>query len=536
MTTRLTEKEIANGIKTWKRNFVAWSQSPYGFYVDRTWDEERGIWLENRNGLPVIWTERQRRAFEYLFTFNDKGQLPHSTVYWFDIGKSGKTLFQAAIGQWLGMFYDSRAEVLFGANARDQADFRCFGSMMSSIVLNPYSDFFIDRDNLLTSSVTFKYTLNTARPIPRKAGSQSGTNAIFIGTDEIWDYTGEGAIKHYEEMKQTPTRNFSLLLTTSYPPYIGDPGPANMVLDEFFDKHDRPRKGITQVFPDLPLYVNEFGEAVWWNHEPYPWHLKIEASGLTFLDEQKSKTSGRHNFYLRTWEARRVQDIDAFVPAEAWDACEDLSLQPIWISGEKNVPMCLGVDLAAKRDTSFVVGRSYEPVTSQFILRYHRIFDPKEYEGRDLLTEVKNAIMQLHKEQNVLAVYIDPSQAYLMAEELKSAGVKVVEVEQSKMRVKADTDYRSFIIGKRLRNYPQCGDLREHVINAAVATREDDTLRIDKRKTSMKIDGAVADSMCCLATGEHRDIFDRLSRRRNKPIQAQKPRINPYRMIFMGGK
>src|SRR5690606_41046830 len=99
--------------------------------------------------------------------------------------------------------------------------------------------------------------------------SVSGGNPVFMWFDEICAYEGKRARNIMSEMKESPTRNVSYALITSYPPFEGDDGPLNDTLTAFFDpaRNDAPREGIEQVegLEDLPLWFNpKSGVAVWW--------------------------------------------------------------------------------------------------------------------------------------------------------------------------------------------------------------------------------------------------------------------------------
>lgn len=513
LTHRLTPHEIAENLPLWSRSFVDWSEGPFGFYVNQVWDDRRKLWTKKRQ--PVRWDTRQAKALRYCLTLNDDGKLPVSELWWVDIGKSGKTMLQAAVAQWMGLFIDTEAELLLTANSREQAGIRAYGELMRSCRRNPYMAPYVTlpaEGAATPGPTTFAFTKNVARPVPLNAGSQAGTNPVFRGIDEIWAYEGDAAQAMIAEFKESPARNISFLFVSTYLGFEGEATPLNKVLDGFFDEYELPRANVSQPIPDIPLYIAG-GVAVWWNHDPYPWHTP------EFMQKQRENLANTESHYLRVWEARRVQRTDTYIPIERWDMCEDPTCEPA-DRGGRGRPMVLGLDLGVKDDHSAVVGRALNPVTGRYELTCHRIWEPGDFmmTGRqveDVIQEVENTILDWHYKHNIIAVYFDPTQGYHLAGRLKKAGVNMVEVAQSgKGREMADTNYRLLILGRLLRNYPESWDLREHVRRAVGRETRGGAFRMDKRLTSQKIDGAIADALACYGCNEERAAFERAVRRR----------------------
>lgn len=529
----LTRQEIADNYDLWRRSFVDWSESEYGFYVDQRWNDQLNEWTAFPDGVPIVWDERQRRALRLLFTLDERGRLPYSDVYWFDIGKSAKTLIEAALAQWSAQYHNFFSEIVLNANSKDQASERAFWALKHSLDMNPYKNIILKDGGDLDRELTFRYTGNIARPNPRKAGSQSGINPTAIFFDEIWDYTSENDQEHFEQQKPSPARNISYRFVGSYPPFLGEPGPANAVLDDFFDGLEQPRAGVEQFegLEDLPLFMKD-GVVVWWNHEPYVWHVAMGT-----LARERNNPGVTEAGYLRIWEARRVQRENSFVIIDKWDDCEDatlkrVELKPGW--GAAREPMVLGVDIGIDHDSSGVVARGWDPATQRYVLRYHRIFLPDHYKGRrlDILKDVKQLILDLCRYHKVFAVYYDPSQFEGTAGDLEDAGVKMVRTTQNNSRLVADTHYRQHIATGALRNYPQCRDLRQQVRAAVAEESGDEAIRIRKRKSSSLVDCVVADSMACLGVMEHKSEFERWVRRKMRPPTPMRRRVPDWDAVY----
>jgi phage terminase large subunit-like protein len=513
--------------------FVAWSESPIGFYVNQSYDVKRGLWVIG--DAPIVWDERQRQALRHIFRVDKDKRLRYSRVVWVDIGKSAKTLMGAAVTDWLGRYFEDEAELLVVANSKEQADVRMFASLRDSLLRNPHVKQFCDLEDRAAMKITYTDTGNIVRPVATKAKSQSGSNAICIAIDEMWGYEGDTSRALLAEMKPSPTRNVSLVLTTTYPGFVDDDGPLNDILDEFFNAEGVAKEGVKKVagLEKLPLWERD-NTVLWWNHEPYAWHTRKMPSGKTFLQEQRDDPMMSESHYLRIWEARRTQRRDVYVPLDLWDMCEDTEWHGL-STLDRNVPVVVGVDIGRKFASTAVIVRGYDTVTRKYVLMAHRIWGPGQVQAQetDVIAVVIQYIMDLTRQQRVLAVYFDPWQMYHAAERLKKLGVNMVECTQNNRRIVADSQYRGLIMQRLLRNYSQSRDLRDHVANVVGREVGMGSIRFDKKRTDKDIDGAVADSMACLGITEHLSEFERLERLRRHPTRPQSRR-NYYREVFYG--
>jgi hypothetical protein len=520
VTTR-TRTELNE--RDWKRyanSFIAWSESPVGFYPGRVYNTRKNEWQKSSD--PIKWQPRQRAALEWLFTFDAKGKLPIDTLCWIDIAKSGKTMIQAALATWLGMFHGGPdAELLMAANAAQQAGVRAYGTLWKSLKLNPYKSKICDLSSL-RSEIRFLLTGNVVRPVPMKASTQAGSDNVFIGFDEMWSYEGDSARQFLAEMKQSPTRNLSIQVITTYPGYKGEDTPLNDLISLFFDSNNELTHGVKQPLEGVPLYV--IGRtAMWWNHEPYAWHT------VERMAEYRRRYRGMEAEFRRIWQAELIQRSDTFIDMNRWDSCTDEDWEPLG-SEDRRVPMVLGLDLGVKHDSSALIARGYDLVTRKYPLLDHKIWVPGDLgleDPKHIVELVLQKILDLHRKHKVIAVYYDPSQAYLLAGMLQREGVNMVEVTQGGVRERADMHWYDLVYERRLRNYQDCDDLREHV-RSAVSRRTKSGFRLDKSKTSLLIDGAVADSMACLGISEHIKDFEIAARPRIIP----RPVRNVFKRIY----
>jgi phage terminase large subunit-like protein len=508
---------------------VSWSESPIGFYPTKKYDARRMIWENSRE--PIEWVDKQRRWLDHVFT----RPFAYDEVWVIDIGKSGKTMIGAALAQWFGMFSDLPGEILLAANAREQSKVRTYKALNQSIALSP-NPLVIDSTR---TEVRWK-SGNMARPVPLNAGTQAGSDALLITFDEVWNYTTDAALEMFAEAKSSPTMNVSMRVITTYPGYRQDDGPLNDMLKDFFDDVGDPNPGTERIpgLEDLPCYKR--GTIfLWWNHEPYPWHLR-EVEGQTFLDRQRRALGRRPNEFKRIWQAQIVSREETFVHPLVWAKCEDDDWSPL-PSTAQGVVGIIGVDIGVMRDSSAVVMRGLDPETLRIPLYDHKIWRPMPDPDRPgeppevRLKEVAQWILDRIRRHRILAVYYDPTQAKLMAqllqEEIKMGGfsAKLVPVEQGKRRIEADMHYKDLIYAGELRNYPQSADLTQHVLDASARYISGGRFRIDKSQQGIHVDGAVADSQACLGVKEHQNDF-LYTHRSRRP--KRRPPMNHYREAF----
>ncbi len=518
-------KSAESEMEAWSRSFVDWAKSPFGFYADQYYDAKRGVWV--KKSAPVQFDIRQERVLRWVFTLREDDRLPINELWWFDIGKSYKTGIQAALAQWFGMFVDTNAEIQLAANSRDHAGIRAYKALTDSVTFNPrghlISEWIKEEFHFIQHDEDGNRVDNVLRPVPSRAASVSGGNPIFRAIDEIWAYEGERAKELVNEIKESPTRNLSFMLVTSYPPFEDTDGPANDTINAFFEAEDIPREGIEKIegLEDLPFYVDlENGVGVWWNHEPYAWHLRKNSEGKSFLQRQREKPGTSYQHYLRIWEARRTQRLDSFMPMLDWEKCLNEDLRPFDPQVNKKEPVVLAVDIGIKRDRSFVVGRAWDSIRYKMPLRLHKMWNPKDYAKRDkidVVSDVKEYVFQAHRDYNVLACVYDPSQFQGPASDLKKMGVNMVEFTQNNERTAADTAYRGYILARIIENYEGADDLGDHVRHAVARELGNGTIRLDKRKVNSPIDGAVTDSMCTAEVEKRKAEFERLAKRGNRP-------------------
>jgi hypothetical protein len=535
MSTPSETLDAAEQVALHHRSFVEWSESKYGFYVNQWFDPTlrsgRGGWHENVFA-PIRWPDNQRRVLQWALTLNEDGRLPLSELWWVDIGKSAKSLLAGAVGQWFGQFIGGGSDMPFFANSREQAGGRSFKALTDSLAWNPIGHELAEWD---TQKAAFKNTGNKALAAPSNPGSIAGANPVFRAMDEVWDYDDPKHDTLMAEAKASPTRNVSFLLVTSYPPFAEDAGPMGKVLTEFMED-GLAREGIEKVpgLEDLPFWIDPVnGVGLWWNHDPYPWHLMKFDNGQTFIEREMNRKGVSKAQALRIWRAQIVQRDDTFMPMVKWDALEDPDWHPLGPKDRK-VSLVAAVDIGIKGDHSGGIALDWDLISQKYRLRAHKHTKPADYVGRDqrdAVQDMKEWVWQLHQEQNLIACGYDPRDFQQAASDLTKLGVHMVEFTQNNMRTDADTHFRGMILGGQLKNY-FASDIREHVLNSNAREIGDGGIRLIRPKTSKKIDLAVAYSMAAWIAWMHKSRFEWLVQHpHGLPMQRY---TNPFQRVFGG--
>lgn len=503
--------------------FSHWSQYEGGFYPGTEYFERSGLWKPSSK--PVKWIPALIEVFDWLFTFDKRGQMPVDDFFLIEGAKAGKTMAEAAVGDYCGRYVDKGipGEIIFAANSQTQADIRAFGVLQASLRRNPHVDQIVEggRNGIMESEIRYKDTGHVVRRVPKNAASQAGSNAVAIIIDEIHALKRGRDAAWLAEMKPSTTRNVSLRFYGSYTGYWGDDGWLTEELGGFVGEDGLPTAEAKRVpgLEHLPLLI--IGRrALWWNHDPtiYPWNTPDR------LERLRQQYRLMPNEFRRQYYAEIVQSEEALFPPSVWHRNTDETWEGLK-PGETQVGMVGAVDLGAVRDSCGVVWRGIDPDTNRLPLYGDTEWKPRDYKTQSpgyILNEVKQHILDMHRTHKVFAVGIDPSQAYLMGHDLEQAGVKVELIGQVATRETMDTAYRQLVYEGRLRNYRNAGALTEHVLAAVAKTTPDLKIRIVKDKTTKMIDLCVADSMCCAMVEQYKSQLTNWVRNKGKP--AWKPR------------
>ena len=296
--------------------------------------------------------------------------------------------------------------------------------------------------------------------------------------DEVWAFSSERMRRLYEELLPPPTIKGSYLWLSTTAGFSGE----GALLEEIFKRGMAGRR----ISRKYEVYQDK-GLCMFWSHTPrQPWQTK------KYYAEQRRLL--RPNTYIRQHENRFVAAESQFITAEMWDAIVDRNHAPIISGGAVHV----AADLGTKSDCSAVVGVCYDPSGKKFMVAFHKIWRPSK--GKPVrLDDVKSYIREIHRQHKVQSISADPSQAYLLIQQLWSEDrIKVEEFVQSQSSgVKMGETLFSLVRDANLIAY-RSSELREHVLNA-VAADTGSGIRLVKGKSSKKIDATISLAMALVA-------------------------------------
>jgi phage terminase large subunit-like protein len=218
----------------------------------------------------------------------------------------------------------------------------------------------------------------------------------------------------------------------------------------------------------------------------------LEERGRAYYAEQRRIL--RPNTFKRLHENQWVSAESVFITPELWDACVDESHSPILYGATIHV----GVDLGVKSDSSAVVAVSWNESGKKLMTAFHKIWKPTK--GAPVnLDDVKDYIREMCERHSVQSIFADPSQCFLLIQQLAKEGIAITEFPQTVANtVKMGETLFSSVRDRNLIAYPSA-ELREHVLNAVGIETPGGGVKMIKRQTFKKIDAAIAMAMALVS-------------------------------------
>jgi phage terminase large subunit-like protein len=435
-------------------------------------------WIESRSGMRLrAW---QVATVEAMFP-PDGSPSPYETFLISTIKKAGKTSLNAWCMLYAALTFPAPETAYAIANDRGQAEENIF-----SLIVAAVKEAGLERSGAATIKADRIVFENGTRIIalPMDFAGSAGARFGISSWTELWAFRYEQHIRLWEELTPIPNRR-SLRIVDSYAGFTGDAA----VLEPLWA---RALAG-ERLHEELPIFGNgrlwayvdqgPDAQARCWLGEPG----EMEAY---YAEQRASLRPGTYKrLHLNQWQT----GAEAFVTAEAWDACvrEDVPARM------RRGTIVAGVDAATKKDSMavVVVARDGEQVR----LVTHRVWSPRPGAPLDLEETVEAYVRELHREFQLASVYYDPYQLARSAKTLEKMGLPMHEFPQTSGNLTAAAQGLYDLIRERRLVVPAGADeLREHVLNA-VAVDSGRGWRLAKEKSSRKIDAAAALSFACLA-------------------------------------
>jgi phage terminase large subunit-like protein len=468
----------------YRPSFIEWATSKGGLYLP-----------DKRTPTLATWQPFQADILNHLFPAGE-GRLPYSEVMWSEPKKSGKTQIAAGIQLYMGWFIETPGEQYVLANDLEGASDRTFQAIRRSLehASNVKGSGISHNDWRMVGTKLILSNQTEIKALANDYKGGAGGNQSLASIDEVWGFTAEKDLGLLTEFAPVPTRENSLAFYTGYQGYEGDGSHWHTMIDNVLE-HGEP-------VPELLHIEDGDGKPACWrvgrtflffSHLPrMPWHTEEYLAGR--------RMSMVPSEYKRVWENRREKNVNAFVTDEQWDALEDKALRAL-VDGDAR-EIVLGLDAATKDDTCAVAGVGYDKPIKRYEQVYFKLFRPEPGKPVSLTTTVLPLLIKLHKTNRIKAVYYDPFQLAAISELCRKEGINMVEFPQMSLREASDTFFYECVKGKNIAHYGD-KDLKEHVTNAVAIVKPDrDTVRLDKKNSRRKIDGAVATSMALYGAKE----------------------------------
>lgn len=418
-----------------------------------------------------------------------------TTVIWSEVKKSGKTTIAGLVGAYWATFLEPPNEIISVANDKEQAKGRIYDAMVPTLASLGWD---IPEVNPLMSN---PLTRTVVKAISTNYAGEAGGNYGLTLWSELWAYMKESRKRLWEEMTPVPTRKYSVRWVETY---AGFKDESELLWDKYcqaFQDGDETKPLGQRVvgLEDLPVwYLEEAKMLVYWSHTPrMPWQTPI------YYAQQRRDL--RSNAFARLHENRWVESTDVFITAEMWDVlefCETLDSE----HGDRR-PITLGADAGVHNDFAALVASTWNDERNAPDILRAWVWEPINVQGEDKpsidLTKTLGAKIDeilASEEHKVIGVYYDTFQLHSIMTDLKNKYDKhrtknlIEEVNQNTGRILSDSYFYQVINEKTLR-HNRDPILRQHVLNAVARTVEEKGVRLDKEKSTKKIDAAVAGSM-----------------------------------------
>lgn len=459
---------------------VEWAQSKQGFYVDRQYDAKAGKW--DMTPGPIRLSEYQARILEHVFTVDGNGRLPYDTIAWCEPAKAGKSAIAALVAEYVALHLEKNTQIVLASNKQLQAQSVMFESVSQSVEFNPSLRTKPDR-----YEIHFKNG-NTISAIASSARTSAGLRFSLAVFDELAGYVYSDLERLWSEFKTDPTRQICLKLAIGYAGYLESKLWLNML-----------QKGMAgEPVTELADIVNPDGQpACWRNGRQFTfWSHACRQPWQTEFWKQSLQHDLSANEYSRMVECRFVEGEGNFMEPIDWKALIDPLLQPL--KPNKEIAVYVGLDLALspKGDDCALIG-CYRHPSDRVAIAFHKLWQGKGRIHKLKLGEtVMPHLLKLKEQYNLVACYFDKYQAEYLSDELRKAGINMVEVPQNhSVRGPKDTYLQQLAQDRRLMLYPN-PELETMVAGASAREIGNSLIFLKKASGRSQIDLLVALSNC----------------------------------------
>lgn len=457
----------------------------------------------------------QRDILDFMFTPNERGDLPFRTYIYSCPKKGGKTALNSLVCAWFGFALlpalGMPDEIIMAANSKEHSAGRVFQGVRYAILHEPLLRGECNERDIGQWKIKTKAGIEF-KAIASDAGTAAGANFSLVSFDELWAMTTEGDRMLYEELTPVPTKRNSCRFISTYAGIPGESEELEELYHKAVDKLESEFGQGERVHPNLPLYVNrEASICAYWDHEArLPWHTP------EYLAQQRATL--RPHAYKRLWENRWTAGEDGIDPLD-WNACVRRGNELGWTKEtawkpDKRIRLAVGIDASMKKDRSAVVtcfkrkvmdkvlqpdGSYADKSVDKIFLGPRMYWQPNDENPMDYEESIEKFILELQKNYMLEFVYYDPYQFHRSAMTLWKKGVRMEEYTQTIPHGIEMCNH--FLDLLRLGNLIMYEDEELRKESYAVSLKEvpGRGYRITKDTASKKIDSIVAFAMAALA-------------------------------------
>jgi phage terminase large subunit-like protein len=446
-----------------------WQRNPVSFIHE--------VLRNPKTGKPFELFDAQKLFFDHCWQTGPDGRLlyPEQCIGW--IKKTGKTATSGMHGLVTTLVYGGKyAEGYCISNDFEQAQGRVFTAIKQICEASPL----LKREcEILQSRITFPQTGAVIQAIGSDATSAAGAHPCWASADELWGFVSERSRRLFDELVPVPTSRISVRLTTTHAGYSGE----STLLEEMYSKG----MALPEIAPNLHAG----------NHMLFTWSHVPLASWQTESWLAEMRQIARPIQYLRQFENRFVTSESSFIDLVAWDRCVDPQLGTV--VADLFLPVYIGVDASTKRDSSAIVGVTFDQNSQRVRLVFHRIFQPSQTEPLDFELSIESTLLDLNKRFQIKKILFDPYQMMASAQRLTKQGVpNIEEYPQTLDRLTAmSQQLYDLITGQAFTAYPN--EAIRTAISRTVAIEGPRGWRIGKQTQSHKVDVVIALAMACFA-------------------------------------
>lgn len=507
-----------------------------GYYFDEEKAANAILWIEScctftkgkrYIGKPLLLEPWQKAVVGNTFGWIDKedGTRRYREIFIYVPRKNGKTELMGAMNL-LVMFTDQEggAEIYSAASTKEQAAI-VWEVSKNMIKNNPLLD---DNSFSYTKSITHDQTNSFYMPVTADPRSKHGFNAHCVTIDELHACDEETVEVLYTSQGSREQPLFFYTTTADFD--------RVSICNKTYGRACKVRDGDIKDPAFLPIIYEAtikddwLSEKTWRKANPnYGVSVQIKTFKRDF--EIACNDSGFENTFKRLRLNMRTEQSRRWIKLELWDKCAEPFERDI--ENFRGKRCYAGLDLADTIDTASLV--LMFPDDGFKIIPYFWIpedsadvkektdkvpYKQWEKEGLIKLTPgnridyafIKKTIIDISKIVDLVEVGYDPYNATQLSIELaETYGLPMSMVRQGFRsqsepckRIEAD-------MAKKILNHGGHPILRNHASNVSVKEDPSGNIKIDKQKSSDKVDGmaALADAYACwLANDEQESVYN----------------------------